>query len=99
MLKYIGMQQRKCALIPIENSVSKVCTRCILPSTFPRIEFDSEGVCSVCRDYDRRWGKMSSTKLERRRILQKICRQAKNKHKEFDALPHFLQSLTGRHEI
>jgi len=29
---------------------------------------------------------MSSTKLERQRILQKICRQAKNKHKEFDAL-------------
>jgi hypothetical protein len=29
---------------------------------------------------------MSSTKLERQRILEKICRQAKNKDKEFDAL-------------
>jgi len=27
------------------------CTRCILPHTFPNISFDSEGVCSVCRDY------------------------------------------------
>lgn len=29
---------------------------------------------------------MSSTKLQRQRILQKVCRQAKSKHKEFDAL-------------
>lgn len=70
----------------VSNLVNKVCTRCILPSTFPRIEFDSEGVCSICRDFDRRWSKMSSTMLERRRHLQKICTQAKNKHKEFDAL-------------
>jgi hypothetical protein len=29
---------------------------------------------------------MDSTKLERRRILQNICRQSKSKHKEFDAM-------------
>ena len=29
---------------------------------------------------------MRLTKIERQRILEKICRQAKNKHKEFDAL-------------
>ncbi|MBM3556661.1 MAG: hypothetical protein FJX47_14040 [Alphaproteobacteria bacterium] len=28
------------------------CTRCILPSTFPFIEFDAKGVCSYCRDHE-----------------------------------------------
>ncbi len=27
----------------------KICTRCILPETFPGINFDHEGVCSHCR--------------------------------------------------
>jgi len=27
----------------------KLCTRCILPETFPGITFDEEGVCSACR--------------------------------------------------
>lgn len=27
------------------------CTRCILPETFPFIEFDAQGVCSVCRTH------------------------------------------------
>lgn len=26
----------------------KVCTRCVLPDTFPGIEFDSSGVCNFC---------------------------------------------------
>jgi predicted glutamine amidotransferase len=29
----------------------KRCTRCILPETFPFIEFDEEGVCNYCRNY------------------------------------------------
>ena len=28
------------------------CTKCILPETMPFIEFDSEGVCSYCRNYN-----------------------------------------------
>ena len=27
------------------------CTKCILPETFPFIEFDDEGVCNYCRNY------------------------------------------------
>ncbi len=27
----------------------KICTRCVLPETFPGISFDDEGVCSECR--------------------------------------------------
>jgi asparagine synthetase B (glutamine-hydrolysing) len=29
----------------------KRCTRCILPETFPFIEFDEQGVCNFCRDH------------------------------------------------
>lgn len=29
----------------------KRCTKCILPETFPFIEFDEKGVCSLCRNY------------------------------------------------
>ncbi|HKO91423.1 MAG TPA: hypothetical protein VJU61_09745, partial [Polyangiaceae bacterium] len=27
------------------------CTACILPETFPFIDFDAQGVCSICRNY------------------------------------------------
>jgi asparagine synthetase B (glutamine-hydrolysing) len=61
----------------------------VLPSSFPRINFDDKGVCSVCRDYDRWWGNWSSEKPEKREMLEKICKQAKGKHREFDALVPF----------
>jgi len=31
----------------------KRCTRCLLPETFPFIQFDSEGVCNHCRGYQK----------------------------------------------
>lgn len=31
----------------------KRCTKCILPSTFPFIEFDIRGVCNYCNHYDK----------------------------------------------
>lgn len=30
------------------------CTKCILPETMPFIEFDAEGVCNYCRNYQKR---------------------------------------------
>jgi len=29
----------------------KICTKCILPDTFPGINFDDKGVCNFCRDF------------------------------------------------
>ncbi len=31
----------------------KRCTRCILPETFPFLQFDSNGVCSFCRNHQK----------------------------------------------
>jgi len=35
------------------NRVSDIkrCSRCVLPETYPFIEFDADGVCQYCRDY------------------------------------------------
>jgi hypothetical protein len=30
----------------------QVCTRCVLPGTYPGIDFDGDGVCNYCRDYE-----------------------------------------------
>jgi N-acetyl sugar amidotransferase len=64
----------------------QVCTRCVISNSFPRLTFDTEGVCSICREYDE-WTREWKSKLpEQRKILDRICTQVKNKHKEFDAL-------------
>jgi glucosamine--fructose-6-phosphate aminotransferase (isomerizing) len=44
------------ARFSVEDMSSRVpdikrCTRCILPATYPFIEFDADGVCNHCRDY------------------------------------------------
>ncbi|MEM2506526.1 MAG: N-acetyl sugar amidotransferase [Candidatus Aenigmatarchaeota archaeon] len=65
---------------------SRICSRCVLTSSFPRIRFDDRGVCSVCREYDRWWKEWNLRKHEREKILYKICKQAKSKRRKFDAL-------------
>ncbi len=36
-----------------ENSLLKRCTKCILPETFPYIEFDQDGECNYCKYYSK----------------------------------------------
>ena len=46
-----------------ENRMSVVqdrCRRCILPTSYPRIRFDEEGICNFCRLYDERWGQLAT---------------------------------------
>jgi len=43
----------------LENNVDRIstlkrCTQCLLPSTFPFIQFDEKGVCNICRNYVRK---------------------------------------------
>lgn len=36
----------------LEHAASlRRCTRCVLPETFPGLDFDANGVCLVCRDF------------------------------------------------
>lgn len=67
-------------------SDQKVCTRCILTNSFPRLTFDSRGVCSICREYEE-WMKAWKSQLpKQKRILLNICEKAKSRNREFDAL-------------
>ncbi len=43
-LRYFQDQKRKIAGL-------KRCNKCILPDTFPYIEFDSKGICNYCNNY------------------------------------------------
>ena len=36
---------------PADKQILKRCVRCILPSTYPFIDFDTNGTCNYCRDY------------------------------------------------
>ena len=41
-----------CNLIEDKDmSALRVCTRCVLPETFPGVHFDKEGVCNFCVNY------------------------------------------------
>jgi tRNA(Ile)-lysidine synthase TilS/MesJ len=46
----------------------KICSRCILPETFPGITFDEEGVCSFCRAEPGR----EQHEAQKRRYLEKF---------------------------
>jgi hypothetical protein len=67
----------------------KICARCVLNSTFPGITFDQDGVCSVCRDYEKKFATSIRQKellSEKRIILNQLCQDAKRKDRPFDVL-------------
>lgn len=66
-----------------------MCTRCVLTSSFPGISFDADGVCSVCRDYERKFRSSREQKKDwpgKRRILDRLCHDARRKGRAFDVL-------------
>jgi hypothetical protein len=68
---------------------SQLCSRCVLSNSYPGLFFDDHGVCSICREYDQWTHGWKLGLPQRKKILKRICKQAKNKHKEFDALIPF----------
>lgn len=65
----------------------KRCNRCILPESYPDISFDRSGLCSKCREYDARYGRLDYEKLKTE--LANIVAWAKNQKKPFDCLVPF----------
>lgn len=63
-----------------------ICTKCVLPDTFPGINFDENGVCSVCRQHEEEWGNWDKKLVGKSEILVQICNDSKKKRKEFDVL-------------
>ncbi len=46
----------------------QICTRCIMDTTDPDIQFDDQGICNHCRTYDR-WAKQH---LAQAQVQQKL---------------------------
>jgi N-acetyl sugar amidotransferase len=66
----------------------KRCTRCIMDTTDPEIEFDSEGICNHCRRFDKLLEKRvfegNEAKEELNSITSRIKKSGKNK--EYDCI-------------
>jgi len=60
------------------NSLKR-CKKCILPETFPFIEFDEEGVCNYCRGYKK-------NKIKGRAILEETISKFRSKSGEPDCI-------------
>jgi N-acetyl sugar amidotransferase len=62
----------------------KVCTKCILPETYPKIEFDEQGVCNVCRSFEKNYKNIDYA--QRRKDLERIIERAKKKKRDYDCM-------------
>jgi len=67
--------------------MTQICKRCILDDTFPGISFDRDGICSYCRDYEKRESRFSDEEKNRRRfeeIVSIVKREGKGN--EYDCI-------------
>ncbi len=58
------------------------CTRCILPESYPRIDFDGEGVCRVCREFDAKYAGVdrSAREASLERLLDRYRGRGRGKY-------------------
>jgi N-acetyl sugar amidotransferase len=63
------------------------CSRCVLPANYPHIEYDENGVCNVCREYDAKWSGWKKLGTEARALeLERIFKLAKKAKRKYDCL-------------
>ena len=62
------------------------CSRCLLSTDVPDVQVGSDGICSVCHQYDTQWGKWNEIKDERRKALDNILNKARSKKRHYDVL-------------
>lgn len=64
----------------------KICTRCILPETFPGIKFDESGTCSHCIREAPALSKSSEKKAEYRHRLDDLIAEVRGQGPSYDAV-------------
>lgn len=67
-----------------KNLLLRVCKNCVLPETFPGIQFDNTGVCNFCRDYEG-MQKSVERKTEYRHRFETLLKEYKGKS-TYDAI-------------
>jgi len=63
---------------------SRMCTRCIMDTTDPKIIFDEKGVCNHCHKFDNETRKQWFPNKEGKRQLKKIFDRIKEERKKFE---------------
>ena len=57
----------------------KICTKCVMPDTRPRLKFDENGVCAACE-----WDKIKKTEIDwraRHKELEELCENIRGKQR------------------
>lgn len=72
-----------------KERVYQICTRCVMDTTAPDIEFDEQGVCNFCKDYEERCNHVVFEVIEaksakRKALIEQIKRDGKGK--EYDCI-------------
>jgi hypothetical protein len=67
-------------LLIYNENFNKRCIKCILPSNFPFIEFNPEGVCNFCINYKKKYQNFDQkkSKLDFKKILEKYKKNGKD---------------------
>jgi hypothetical protein len=63
-----------------------LCSRCILPTTFPGIRFDGQGICNYCRRDEGALLKSSEKKAQYRLKLDDLVRKTKTLDSGYDVI-------------
>jgi len=64
----------------------KICTKCILPETFPGIHFDDHGICNYCHGEESALEKAHGKKAQYRERLDKLIEGVKGTAPVYDAV-------------
>ena len=66
----------------------RICTRCVMDTTYPGITFNQQGHCSLCTAYEEKKGLIGYRQGESERELDKLVQQIKEdcRDKEYDVL-------------
>lgn len=76
----------------------KVCTRCILPETYPGIIFDENGVCNFCTDYEVT-RKELKIHFQTEDELKKSLEKYKNLNKKYDVVVPLSGGVDSAHTL
>lgn len=70
-------------IIPYKYTANQVCTKCIIDDTVSGIEFDENGVCSLCKiheELEQKYPLNKESKVNLQRLINKIKDEGKNKN-------------------
>ncbi len=77
---------REARLFSGDNEDITVCSRCMLTSRYPGIQFDDDGVCNVCREYESYKDKSDQYFKTNEDFWEMVKENSARTHSEYDCL-------------